>query len=167
MLDLKGFFKAINSIAPLFASIGVVAGIVWWAAWITIGYEDLQQEIFELKLKFGDFEPAAIDSKLSDLKFDVDFRSSGLKSSSLDNEVKGLRERTAALSTRLAAIEREQSSREQSSVEFRERIVNLSTRLVTIESEQASNNAKHDHFTGSLASLFERTSLLLSGQAKE
>ena len=162
MPDLKGFFKAVNSIAPLFASIAVVAGIIWWAAWITIQHESFNQKIFQLELKLGDFNPADMDHRLDALKLDIDYRSTDLNASSLDNDVKNLEARTVNLSTRLAAIEREQAS-----VELRERTVSLSTRLAVIERDQASNNAKHDHFTGSLGSLFERTSLLRSGRANE
>ena len=132
--NLKGFFRIANSIAPLIAAIAVIATIIWWAAWISISYDSLQQQVFKLELQMDSLEPDEIERRLQSLEFDTGSPSFNLDISSIKNDVERLEKGT----------------------------VSLSVRLQVIEAAKIGYDQKHEYISTMLGSLAERTSFLMS-----
>ena len=108
------------AVAPAFAAVGVVAAIVWWAAFITNGLDKVDGEVSDIDFRVGDFNKFELEDRLRELEnpmFPATDESTEMRRLRLDvvsaeSEIDRLRELTASLATRLSALERSQNADE-------------------------------------------------------
>lgn len=107
------------AVAP-FAAVGVVAAIVWWAAFITNGLDKVDREVSDIDFRLGDFNKFELEDRLPELENPMfptadestEMRRLRLDVVSAESEIDRLRELTASLATRLSVLERSQNADE-------------------------------------------------------